>query len=33
MQEMIRAYETNYRCDAGLPASYEVIVVMAEKPR
>lgn len=33
MQEMIDAYETNYRCDDGVPASYEVIVVIAEKPR
>jgi malonyl-CoA O-methyltransferase len=32
MQSMMRMYEERHRCDAGLPASYEVIVVIAEKP-
>ncbi|MGK2904858.1 MAG: methyltransferase domain-containing protein [Desulfuromonadales bacterium] len=31
MQSMTRAYEESYRCDAGLPASYEVIIAVAEK--
>lgn len=33
MQTMIKQYEESYRCDLGLPASYEVIVAIAEKPR
>jgi malonyl-CoA O-methyltransferase len=33
MQEMMKVYEENYRCNNGLPASYEVIVMIAEKPR
>lgn len=33
MQAMMQNYETLYRREAGLPASYEVIVVLAEKPR
>jgi len=33
MQSMTRAYEESYRCDAGLPASYEVIIAVAEKPQ
>ena len=32
MHEMVRLYERDYRCEAGLPASYEVIVVISEKP-
>ena len=32
MQSMIRAYEESFRCDAGIPASYEVIIAVAEKP-
>jgi malonyl-CoA O-methyltransferase len=33
MKSMMEAYEENYRCDTGLPASYEVIIVIAEKSR
>ena len=33
MKSMMEAYEENYRCDAGLPASYEVIIAITEKPR
>ncbi len=33
MQEMIGNYEANYRCDDGVPASYEVLIVIAEKPQ
>ena len=33
MKSMMDVYEENYRCDAGLPASYEVIISIAEKPR
>ena len=33
MKSMMETYEENYRCDAGLPASYEVIIVIAEKSR
>lgn len=32
MQSMMREYERSYRCEAGLPASYEVIIVVAQKP-
>jgi malonyl-CoA O-methyltransferase len=32
MQAMIKMYEEAYRCDNGLPASYEVIIAIAEKP-
>lgn len=32
MQSMINAYEEQYRCDAGIPASYEVVIAIAEKP-
>ena len=32
MQTMMKLYAENYRCDDGLPASYEVIVAVAEKP-
>lgn len=32
MQAMMSLYEERHRCAAGLPASYEVIVVIAEKP-
>jgi malonyl-CoA O-methyltransferase len=32
MQAMMKEYENGYRCDAGLPASYEVIIAVAEKP-
>lgn len=31
MQSMMKFYEESYRCDAGLPASYEVIIAIAEK--
>lgn len=31
MQTMMRTYEAEYRCAAGLPASYEVIIAIAEK--
>ena len=31
MQAMMSGYEKNYRCGAGLPASYEVIIAVAEK--
>lgn len=31
MQTMMKTYEEKYRCDAGLPASYEVIVMIAER--
>jgi len=33
MQAMMAAYEEFYRCAEGLPASYEVILALAEKPR
>ena len=32
MHSMMDEYESRYRCDAGLPASYEVIIAIAEKP-
>jgi malonyl-CoA O-methyltransferase len=32
MQAMMKMYEEGYRCDAGVPASYEVIIAIAEKP-
>jgi len=32
MQSMMKEYEQNYRCESGLPASYEVIIALAEKP-
>jgi malonyl-CoA O-methyltransferase len=32
MQTMMNEYEKSYRCDSGLPASYEVIIAIAEKP-
>lgn len=31
MQAMMADYEDNYRCDSGLPASYEVLVAIAKK--
>lgn len=31
MQSMMKIYEDEHRCDAGLPASYEVILAVAEK--
>jgi len=31
MQAMIKSYEEQYRCESGLPASYEVIVAIARK--
>ena len=31
MQTMMKMYEDEYRCHAGVPASYEVIIVIAEK--
>ena len=31
MQSMMKEYERSFRCEAGLPASYEVIIVVAEK--
>jgi len=31
MQSMMQEYESRFRCEAGLPASYEVIIVVAEK--
>jgi malonyl-CoA O-methyltransferase len=31
MQSMMKMYEREYRCDAGVPASYEVIIAIAEK--
>lgn len=31
MQSMMETYEKEYRCDAGMPASYEVIIAIAEK--
>ena len=31
MQSMIRFYEEQYRCESGLPASYEVITAVARK--
>ena len=31
MQSMIRFYEVQYRCEYGLPASYEVIIAVARK--
>lgn len=31
MYTMMNRYEVNYRCASGLPASYEVIVALAEK--
>ncbi len=33
MQAMMRYYEETFRCIDGLPASYEVIMALAEKPR
>lgn len=33
MQLMISAYEEQYRCDAGIPASYEVVIAVAAKPQ
>ncbi len=33
MQLMMKMYEEKYRCDDGLPASYEVIVAITEKPK
>jgi malonyl-CoA O-methyltransferase len=33
MQLMTKHYEATYRCAAGLPASYEVIVALAGKAR
>ena len=33
MQTMMRIYEERYRCDAGLPASYEVVIAVAGKPQ
>ncbi len=33
MQSMIALYERDYRCAAGLPASYEVIIAIAQKKR
>jgi len=32
MHAMMKSYEADYRCADGLPASYEVIVALAEKP-
>lgn len=32
MQSMMHEYEKGYRCDSGLPASYEVIIAVSEKP-
>jgi malonyl-CoA O-methyltransferase len=31
MQSMMKEYERSFRCEAGLPASYEVIIAVAEK--
>ena len=31
MQSMIQFYEEHYRCESGLPASYEVIIAVARK--
>ena len=31
MQSMIQFYEEQYRCESGLPASYEVIIAVARK--
>jgi malonyl-CoA O-methyltransferase len=31
MQSMTRIYEEQYRCESGLPASYEVITAIARK--
>jgi malonyl-CoA O-methyltransferase len=31
MQSMMKEYELSYRCEAGLPASYEVIITVAQK--
>lgn len=31
MQSMMKEYERRFRCEAGLPASYEVIIAVAEK--
>jgi len=31
MQSMIKFYEQQYRCESGLPASYEVIIAIASK--
>ena len=31
MQSMIRFYEERYRCESGLPASYEVIIAITRK--
>lgn len=33
MRTMMKTYEERYRCNAGLPASYEVIVAIVEKPQ
>lgn len=33
MQAMMKIYDEGYRCEAGVPASYEVIIAVAEKPR
>jgi hypothetical protein len=33
MQLMTKYYEATFRCSAGLPASYEVIIALAEKAR
>jgi len=33
MQSMMKKYEEEYRCADGVPASYEVIIAIAEKPR
>lgn len=32
MQTMMTLYEKGHRCEQGLPASYEVIIAIAEKP-
>ncbi len=32
MQDMMALYEADYRCAAGLPATYEVIMALASKP-
>jgi malonyl-CoA O-methyltransferase len=31
MQSMMKEYERGFRCEKGLPASYEVIIAIAEK--
>lgn len=33
MQSMMKIYEDEHRCHAGVPASYEVIIAIAEKKR